>query len=135
MLLAQTFMATVEDYSAIIVALTALVTLFWKHLGPDARTRNGQVVLAERLARIETKLDLFWKVVEQNIPRLLKRPTHKRMDDLLDKMSMGGLNGDHSEAKELILLLEEDLKQQDSTRVLATTLILARLHQLVENNG
>jgi len=126
-------LASVEDYSALIVALVSLVTLLWKHLGPDSRTRNQAVNLEGRLVKLETKIDLFWTAVEQNIPRLLKQPIHKRKDDLLDKLTSGKLSKD--EAEELIGELDKDKSTVDPGMVLAVTLVLARLQQIVTDNG
>lgn len=60
----------------------------------------------ERLAMLETKISLFWSIVEKELPRLLKHPDTKRQDELLDKLS----NGDIAikEMKELKAILQKD---------------------------
>lgn len=90
--------------------------------------------LKERTSIIETKMELFWDVVESEIPRLLKSnpitqiPTRK--DVLLDKMSQGQLSGD--EVTELETTISEDMKRGDYNRTITVVqlLILTRLRHM-----
>src|SRR6266566_3176570 len=131
---------TPEEITALIAGVGSFIAILAKHFGPDAtirdqtaKTEEQSVKLEGRLVRLETKIDLFWMAVEQNIPRLLKQPTHLLRDRLLDKMSKGNLS--REEAKELMEDLKNDTEASDGTKVLALTLVLARLQQLVDDNG
>jgi len=122
-------LVAIEEYTSLGIAIASLLTVIVKHYGSD-RNRTSQLVRLEaRLVSLETKIDPFWKIVEQNIPRLLKRPTHERMDQLLDRMSQGNIT--LAEAKELIPYLEEELKGDDATRILAISLVLTRCYQII----
>ena len=65
--------------------------------------------LQEDFSAMNVKVNLFWKTIEDNLPRLIKRPTHKRMDDLLDKFREKTITIE--EMAELKPLLEELVKQ------------------------
>ena len=53
------------------------------------RTQEDRAVKQEnRMTSLETKVDLFWKVVETNVGQLLKSPTHAEKDMLLDKLAL-----------------------------------------------
>lgn len=41
----------------------------------------------ERLSTLEMKVGLFWRLVEERMAGALKLPTHRRMDELIDKLS------------------------------------------------
>ncbi len=131
---------TPEEITGLIAGVASFIAILAKHFGPDAKmreqtanTEEQAVKLEGRLVRLETKIDLFWTAIEQNIPRLLKQPTHLLRDRLLDKMSKGDLS--REEAKELMEDLKNDTEASDGTKVLALTLVLARLQQLVDDNG
>jgi len=88
--------------------------------------------LMQRVTSIETKVGLFWGLVERELPSILKRPTHLTMDVLLDKMSLSGLTID--EAKDLWdrLYCLNDLPTE---RVVIRVLLLSRLEQIIRGMG
>ncbi len=81
----------------------------------------------ERIARVEVKGELFWKLVEQNISELVKSPTHIYKDNLLDKIKDGSINKD--EAAELHDILKDELEYIDKKdpRVIGYILVMSRL--------
>lgn len=85
--------------------------------------------LQERLKEVEVKSDLFWKIVEKEIPRLLHSPHTPKLDLLLEKMENNKL--DLCEAKELVQHLKEERDEMnpDFGKKLAIILLLARLDQ------
>lgn len=90
--------------------------------------------LKERMATLETKINLFWSIVEREIPRLLKDPTGLTKDGLLDKFAEHHSNGmTLQEMEELTGILECELKEKKmtNTRRIAYALIVGRLKQLI----
>ena len=90
----------------------------------------GLVQLRERLTAVETKIEVFWGVVTDNIKGLLKHPTELRKDELLDKLPK--LN--EFEAVELKEILKEDLhRANDKTDKLIYALVLARTEIIIHD--
>ena len=85
--------------------------------------------LDRRLTKMETKTNLLWKVVEREIPRLLKNPHSITKDRLLDKMSNKNLT--LKEAVKLKGMLENEIRKKEGTIVIAYSLTIARLEQYI----
>lgn len=87
------------------------------------------IELLERMTVMETKMDLFWKIVENKMPSMLRMPTHLEMDLLLDKMTAGKLN--YSEMNDLKMRLNDIVynNEKDVMKIF----VLARLEQLLTN--
>ncbi len=133
------------DYISISVAalIVSVVGVLWQYFGVILRLKDevhqiqdtlksdvGKV--KERLIRLETKTDLFWKTVEENVPRLLMHPHTARRDELLLRMSDGQLNA--SEIAELLHDLESSVSQEPRDLQLATILLIVRLkHRLADH--
>jgi hypothetical protein len=94
--------------------------------------------IKERVASLETKMDLFWKVVEGNMSQLLKSyPTNIRKDILLDKFSKAELNLGEAEELRTIMICEMN-KTQKSIKVqkgniVAYVLVIGRLDQVIHD--
>jgi len=88
--------------------------------------------LKERIAKVETKTDLFWKVVETHITDIVKSTVNYRKDDLLDGMKCGQLNSE--EMVELRSILEEEFHTKKDQYNLQRVLLIARLDQLTYGN-
>jgi hypothetical protein len=86
--------------------------------------------VSERMTKVETKVDLFWKVIETNVGSLLKSPTHVEKDMLLDKLSHRELNIKEAETLRSILTDEMQLKGR-SDAIIAYSLIIGRLEQIL----
>lgn len=83
--------------------------------------------LAERTGMVEMKMGVFWRLVEENLSVLLKKPTHDEMDALLDKLKAHTLLLE--DAKRLRWWLEkvylEDEAAHAQQRITATLVIAA----------
>jgi hypothetical protein len=86
--------------------------------------------VSERITKVETKVELFWKVVETNVGQLLKSPTHVEKDMLLDKLAHRELNIKEAEQLRGILTDEMQLKGRDNG-IIAYALIIGRLEQIL----
>ena len=86
--------------------------------------------IKERLTSLETKTDLFWKIIEGNVVKLLKTyPTNIDKDILLDKLSNGELV--ITEAERLRTVLSSELENTKKNNKLAYILVVARLEILL----
>lgn len=84
--------------------------------------------LSERIKDLEVKIGLFWKIVEQEIPKILHSPHTPEIDVLLEKVMGGNITSD--EAYELKCKLKGELDTEtDKTRVISMILLMARLEQ------
>lgn len=110
---------------AVLVSLAGILGKYYKSISS----------MKERLTRLETKMELFWKIVENNVGRLLKSPRQPRKDELLDKLSGNSLN--REEAAELKEILEREFakKGKRSQLSLAYILALGRLEQVLFDLG
>jgi len=96
-----------------------VIRLVWK-AAAEARA------IQERLAKLETKVEVFWKALETNLVNLLKLPTHLLMDELLDKLAANTLG--RGERAQLSAILAERLQTEENTAMkVAISLVLARL--------
>lgn len=96
----------------------------------EERTKE-LVGASERLAKIETKMDLLWQAVEKNITRMLHSPTHLRKDGLLDRfpdLSTPELK----ELEEILRKEQESLERKNphNFKLLAYALLIGRIHIL-----
>jgi len=86
--------------------------------------------IKERITRLETKTELFWKCVETGIVGMLKSyPTNISKDVLLDKMLHNELTLDN--AQELRLIIKEEMELTKKENVLIYVLALGRLEQVI----
>ena len=97
------------------------------------RISQEMTKLGERVTRVETKVELFWKGIEGNMVSLLKSPTKHRKDALLDKLSCNTLN--QAEAIELkdILTKEFNGKKRANPLGMAYVMAIARLDLVLFN--
>lgn len=84
--------------------------------------------ITERLKEVEIKVEPFWKIIEQEIPKILHSPHTPELDSLLEKMMAGNLTS--GEAYTLKCILKRDLDtESDKVRALSMVLLMARLEQ------
>lgn len=87
--------------------------------------------LRDRVMSLETKMDLFWKVIEQNVTRIIKDyPTNLKKDVLLDKMAKRELSLDEAYLLRTILHGEIDAGERET---LAHILVLGRIEQIISD--
>jgi len=82
----------------------------------------------EPLPKLAAQSEIFWRIVEKDLSKMLTRPTHKRIDELLKKMEERTLEG--AEPEELIGRIRENLNFLDKTSQFLSYLVIARLEQL-----
>ncbi len=109
-----------------VLAATAAV------LGYLSRLSHRGGLLEQRIVSVETKVNLFWKVVETEIPRLLKAPHTEEFDGLLDKFQEK--KADYDELKKLKAIIEMDLTDKDGPpgRKLAELLLLPAIQERMQ---
>lgn len=88
----------------------------------------------KRISTLETKMGLFWNLVEKNFPKILHSPHTPSLDTLLDKMSERTLNLD--EAQDLREQLKCELTGKVAVRskdneLLVIVMLLGRLEQII----
>ena len=92
--------------------------------------------VSKRLASMETKMELFWKFVQEKLTDVLMHPNTPRMDSLLLKLKNGApmaLN----QLNELKGYLEREmrkLKECNDPRVIAAAFVLQRVEQLISDS-
>ena len=79
----------------------------------------------ERLTRIETKVDLFWNIVQEKMVDVFHSPDHKIRDNLMDKWKAHNI--DLEELIELQKLICSHYNNGDKMDKLAATLVLAKI--------
>lgn len=108
-------------------------------IGQNQKIYDFQVATNERLKVIEvsatelkTRFNVFWAVIEKELPKILIRPTHKEMDELLEKVSERRANDEELEKLKHMMKEELDagLAKEDAGRALAYVMMLARIEAM-----
>jgi len=117
--------------------MIAFISLFWNILsksGERVRTAMKEVAhLQERCSLLEMKMGIFWRLVEENLSGMLKKPTHHEMDVLLDKLKAHTLTLDECfQLKSWLqkVYLADSLPPAVQDRILAI-LVLAAVESLI----
>jgi hypothetical protein len=90
------------------------------------------VKLSSRIVSLETKVELFWKVIEMRLPQMLmlkENPHPQYFNELLRKMQNSKLS--LHEMKILKDMLSEENNEDENSLKLAKALLLGRLEQLI----
>ena len=88
--------------------------------------------IKERLTSLETKMDLFWKGIEQNVIGMLKNyPTNINKDVLIDKMARGELSQEEAERLRTMLVSEVANEKGGDGKKIAYILAIGRLEQII----
>lgn len=87
-----------------------------------------------RLVSLETKVDLFWHLVEEKMADLLHSPTNKVKDGLLDKLKANQISCEESIQLRAILE-EESFNSKTQHLALAYYLTIAILGVKIENSN
>lgn len=83
------------------------------------------------IAVLKTQIGPFWNMVEKNLPNLLHSPTHKRKDELLDKMQNGKLDKrEMHELRDILVCALNNGEYLEDKRI-TLILVLSRLEQLI----
>ena len=117
--------------SEVFIAISAVVISILSFIA----TYFGFIIrITERLARIETKTNLFWGMVEEKLAGSLKQPTHKVKDDLLDKLTVKEINGE--EIDELLDILRDECTLDERKNLLLNYhLVISHLEVIKHENS
>jgi len=118
------------SYLSVIAIVVSVLGLLITYFGFIQKQADRAVEQDRRMTKLETKVDLFWKVVETNVGQLLKSPTHPEKDLLLDKLAHKELNIGEAERLRSILTDEMQLKGRDNG-IIAYALIIGRLEGIL----
>jgi hypothetical protein len=78
---------TVLSGVSLLVAMIGLIrTFFVAGQAHHEQVHHDLGQLQERCSLLEMKMGMFWRLVEEHLSGMLKRPTHHEMDALLDKL-------------------------------------------------
>jgi Flp pilus assembly protein TadB len=119
-----------QEYISIVALVISAGGLLFTYFGWIQKQNDRAIAQNERMTKLETKVDLFWKVVETNVGQLLKSPTHALKDTLLDKLAHRELSIEEAELLRGILTDEMQLQGRNNG-VVAYALIIARLEQIL----
>jgi hypothetical protein len=111
-----------EYFSAIAIGI-ALLSFLASHFGSIPQLR-------ERLTAVETRLDLFWKLMEKSMASIIRSPHTPRLDELLDKL-LEDKSLNLAEAEELRWLLKEKDEFDDDKKILAKAMLLPLVEQKI----
>lgn len=75
--------AEIHFLMTVAALVIAAITLLDRFYGKAANVQKEISEIRQELASVKTKVEPFWNMLEDNLPALLKRPTHITMDDLL----------------------------------------------------
>ena len=117
--------------SEVFIAIAAVVISILSFIA----TYFGFIIrITERLARIETKTNLFWGMVEEKLAGSLKQPTHKVKDDLLDKLTVKKIND--KEVDELLDILRGECVLDERKELLLNYhLVISHLEVIKHENS
>lgn len=72
---------------SLLVAVVSLIRVFVVAAQDQSgKTKNELGEVKERVSTLEMKMGMFWRLCEEYLSGMLKKPYHVRMDTLLDKL-------------------------------------------------
>lgn len=135
------------QYFVVISSLRKEVTDLATNLRAEAVTSTKGVTdllvdQGTRLAKMETKMELFWIAVGTSVSKLIKQPIHFRKDELMNKLIPENLShlpeSNIDELIELKTILKEELitlQEVKDPKSLAYALALAYIDQVLLDKG
>lgn len=102
--------------SAILISIFGFVATYFRFI----------IKITERLARIETKTNLFWGMVEEKLANSLHSPTHHVKDNLLQKLTEKNINNEEVNTL-LNILQEESVLEEKKSLLLNYHLVITHL--------
>jgi len=113
-----------------IVYFKIILGIFERLTKLEGKGKTDPAVL-ERLKALETKTDLFWGVVQANIPKLLRSPHTPVEDALLDKLRDDTIN--RIELLDLRHLLQCDLDDEINKKDLSLSIAYILAISLIDS--
>lgn len=117
----------------VIISLASVATMIGTVVANHYRSvisQNSKIhELDTKFHEIKTKFDIFWVVIEKELPKILIRPTHREMDELLVKVSERRASEEEVERLKKMMReeLENGLGKEDAGRAFAYVVLMARL--------
>lgn len=122
-------MAELELILAGIAIASAGGSIVWGYSKGNLKTAERFAKLHTEVSELTVKLNIIWKIFEQELPKLLIRPTHKEMDELIEKYV------EHQATKEdlekLRDMIDEELKSSTDA---VTKLKLSFIKPVLDHN-
>ena len=119
---------TIFGGGGLAISLTLLIRLFVTSKNSTVEhDREALNKMSERVSLLELKMGMFWKQIEENLPRLLRQPTHKEMDRLLDKLEMDADSLTLEECYRLRTLIQATYRAPDKAKPDMSTLLLVNM--------
>ena len=113
----------VDNYLSLVAIFISVFGLLFQYFGIISDIK-------ERITRLETKTELFWKCVETGVVGMLKTyPTNVNKDVLLDNMLHNELTLD--DAQELRSILKGEMELAKKENILIYVLALGRIEQVI----
>lgn len=110
---------TVELALSVIAIFVSIISSIWGVLKYGIKLEN-------RLTRLETKTELWWSTVAEQVKGVLQQPTHFRKDDLLDRFPCIS-NEELLELKNIIVTEITELKKTKDPKVASYAIWKARV--------
>jgi hypothetical protein len=110
---------TVELALSIIAIFVSILSSIWGVLKYGIKLEN-------RLTRLETKTELWWNTVADQVKGVLQQPIHFRKDDLLDRFPCIS-NQELVELKDIIISEITELKKTKDPKVASYAIWKARV--------
>ncbi len=96
-----------------------------------AASHAAFALLLDRVTRLETKIEIFWKTMEQTMVNVLHSPHTPEFDKLLETLSNASLNMIQAERLKVLLLDEVKTANVGNSRKIAASILLARIEQVI----
>jgi hypothetical protein len=86
-------------------------------------------IIQDQVTRLEGRYEVFWKVIEPHLARIIHSPQHQRRDELIDKMLVREIT--QGEMNELFELLQDCAKDCKTDGIkLAAAMMAARVDDI-----
>ena len=121
--------------AAIVISLLGILLAYFKWIASVRKEISDLALSLEgRLARVETKTELFWNSVGPALLNLIKQPIHLRKDELLDRLfeKKEVLSDDELiELRTMLKIEMPDLLEKKQDKSLAYALAMAYIDQVL----
>jgi len=122
-----------SGFGILIALISLLRTIVSANHDQSAHLIQDIFQVKERVGLVEMKIGIFWRLVEENLGTLLKKPTHVEMDGLLDKLKAHTLTLE--EAQRLRGWLQRIYLDNEATHAhewLTAILVLAAVESVIQ---
>ena len=126
-------MVEIETFIGIALGIVAIATVGYSiakgQFRSEQRHSNTAQKLESELLSIKLKVDVIWRIFEEQLPKLLIRPTHKELDMLIEKYT------EHQATREEMIrlrdLIDEELEKETDKTI---TMVILFMKPTLEHN-